>query len=105
MISCDFYHDFILLLTPITNISESYYLEIEKKIRTVEFDVIKMSWSISTARPVTDIKLYHLMWALSIRYISEQAALHISTYPLLELYYRVTDILVYSMIDITDLFT
>ena len=101
MISCDFYHDVILLLTPITNISESYYLEIDKKIRTVDFDVIKMSWSISTATPVTDIKLHHLMWPLSIRYISEQAALHISTYPLLELYYRVTDILVYSMIDIT----
>ena len=102
MISCDFYHDVILLLTPITNISESYYLEIEKKIRTVDFDVIKMSWSISTtATPVRDIKLHYLMWALSIRYISEQAALHISTYSLLELYYRVTDILVYSMIDIT----
>ena len=101
MISCDFYHDVILLLTPITNISESYYLEIEKKIRTVDFDVMKMPWSISTARPVTDIKLHHLMWALSIRYISEQAALHISTYPLLELYYCVTDIHVYSMIDIT----
>ena len=102
MTSCDFYHDVILLLTPITNISESYYLEIEKKIRTVDFDVIKMSWSISTtATPVTDINLHYLMWALSIRYISEQAALHISTYPLLELYYRVTDILVYSMIDIT----
>ena len=102
MISCDFYHDVILLLTPITNISESYYLKIEKKIRTVDFDVIKMSWSISTtATPGTDIKLHYLMWALSIRYISEQAALHISTYPLLELYYRVTDILVYSMIDIT----
>ena len=98
MISCDFCHDVILLLTPITNISESYYLEIEKKIRTVDFDVIKMS---TTATPVTDIKLHHLMWALSLRYISEQAALHISTYPLLELYYRVTDILVYSMIDIT----
>ena len=89
------------MLTPITNISESYYLEIEKKIRTVDFDVIKMSWSISTARPVTDRKLHHLMWALSIRYKSEQAALHISTYPLLELFYRVTDLLVYSMIDIT----
>ena len=102
MISCDFYHDVILLLTPITNISESYYLGIEKKIRTVDFDVIKMSWSISTtATPVTDIKLHYLMLALSIRYISEQAALHISTYPLLELYYCVTDILVYSMIDIT----
>ena len=69
MISCDFYHDVILLLTPITNISESYYLEIEKKIRTVDFDVIKMSWSISTATPLTDIKLHHLVWALSIRYL------------------------------------
>lgn len=57
-----------------------------KQDRTVDFDVVKISWSISTATPVTTITLHHLVWALSIRCISEQAALHISTYPLLELF-------------------
>ena len=52
VISCNFYHDVILLLTPIINITECYYLVIGNKIRTVDFDVIKMSWSISTAMPV-----------------------------------------------------
>ena len=35
---------------------------------------------------VTAITRHHLVWALSIRYIREQAALHITTYPLLELF-------------------
>ena len=59
---------------------------------------------ISTATPVTAITLYHLVWALSIRYISEQAALLISTYPLSELFTFVmlqTFLPVYSMIAIT----
>ena len=86
VISCNFYHDVILLLTPIINITECYYLVIGNKIRTVDFDVVKMSWSISTAMPVTAITLHHLVWALSIRCISEQATIHISTYPLLELF-------------------
>lgn len=42
MMSCNFYHDVILLLTPITNITECYYLVIGNKIRTVDFDVVKM---------------------------------------------------------------
>ena len=86
MISCDFYHDVVLLLTPITNITECYYLAIGNKIRTVDFDVVKTSRSTSPATPVTAVTLHHLVWALSITYISEQAALQISTYPLLELF-------------------
>ena len=42
MMSCDFYHDVILLSTPIINITECYYLVIGKKIRTVDLDVVKM---------------------------------------------------------------
>ena len=86
------------------NIIECYCLVTGNKIRTVDFDVVKMSWSISTATPVTAITLYHLVWALSIRYISEQAALLISTYPLSELFTFVmlqTFLPVYSMIAIT----
>ena len=86
MISRDFYHDVVLLLTPITNITECYFLVVENKIRTVEFDVVQISRSISTATPVTAITLHRLVWALSFRYVSEQAVLHISTYPLLELF-------------------
>lgn len=74
MMSCNFYHDVILLLTPITNITECYYLAIGNKIRTVDFDVAKMFESISTATPVTAITRHHLVSALSIRYIREQAA-------------------------------
>ena len=81
----DFYH-VVRLLTPITNATESYCLVVGNKIRTVDFDVVKISRSISTATPVTAITLHHLAWALSFRYISEQAVLLISTYPLLELF-------------------
>ena len=42
MMSCNFYHDVILLLTRITNITECHYLVIGNKIRTVDFDVVKM---------------------------------------------------------------
>ena len=80
MISCDCCHDVILLLAPITNITECHYLVKGNKIRTVDFDVVKMSLSLSVATPVTVIMLHHLVWALSIRHIGEQAALHISTY-------------------------
>ena len=84
MISSDFYYGVVLLLTPITNITECYFFVIGNKISTADFDVVKISRS--TATPVTAITLHHLVWALSFRYISEQAVLHISTYPLLELF-------------------
>ena len=74
------------------------------KIRTVDFDAVKMSWSISTATPITALTLHHLVLALFIRYISEQAALHIyqhiSTFRTLH-YPDATNILVYSMVAIT----
>lgn len=65
MSSCDFYHDVIQLLTPITNITECYFLVIGNKVRTVDFDVVKMFWSVSTATPVTAVTLHHLVLTLS----------------------------------------
>lgn len=56
------------------------------KIRTADFDVVKMFLSMSTATPVTAIMRHHLFWALSIRYNYMRAGLHITTYPLLELF-------------------
>ena len=100
MTSCNFYHDIVLLLTPITNITECYFLVVGNKIRTVDFDEV----NISTAMPVTALALHQLVWALSFRYTSEQAVLHISTYisTFRTLYYRdVTNILVHSTIAIT----